>query len=295
LFYSLNACDDTSPAKIETNSIEPATSHQSQVEPLNAHRGLLRVALTPSPFNYTDEEGQLKGILAEQLIANGKALGREIDFVSMPYLRAVQALKSGHIDMMYALNVEESSTRIPDNVIMAGHPESSLPLSLYSLADLDIEVHSWQETRDHLIGSIRLIGGGERKPQPGQGETLYFNSVDHMTKALLAKRVDLITLDPAGADNIEKKNGIRLRRVFDYGSMQVFPIFSPSSTRIEDPLALCQHYATLHAKLVDEGGFDDILTRNNMVYLKPFMTAPQSRSQRCLYKTRQAITEQTDD
>jgi len=230
----------------------------------------LKIAITPSPYGYLDKQGHTRGTTPDLVLAAAKLIGRKVEFIHMPYLRAVHELKTGGIDIMYGLHVEQSSTRLPHGVIASVTPHSILPLSLYSTANRGISLKSWDLASHYRVGSIRLVPADQRTATHGQGNTYYFKDVASLTKALLAKHIDLATLEPAAASSIGKQLGAKLERVFDYGWMQSFPLFSPSSPRIDDAIALCQAFIAARVQLFEQGVYATLLKANDMAYLLPY-------------------------
>jgi len=230
----------------------------------------LKVAITPSPYGFLDSLGLTRGTTPDLALATAELIGRKVEFIHMPYLRAVHELKTGGIDIMYGLNVEQSSTRLPHGVIASITPHSILPLSLYSTANRGISFQNWDEASNYRVGSIRLMPADQRTSPHGEGNTYYFKDVASLTKALLAKHIDLATLEPAAAGSIGKHLGAKLERVFDYGWMQSFPLFSPTSPRIDDAIVLCQAFIAARIQLFEEGVYTAILKANDMAYLLPY-------------------------
>jgi len=246
---------------------------QAQIEAPNAKTTTLaplKIAITPSPYGYLDKQGLTRGSTPDLVRAAAELIDRQVTFVHMPYLRAVHELKTGGIDIMYGLNVEQSSTRLPHGVITSVAPHSILPLSLYSTANRGITLQSWEQASDYRVGSIRLVPKNQRSTSHGQGNTYYFKDVASLTKALMAKHIDLATLEPAAAGSIGQRLGAKLERVFDYGWMQSFPLFSPTSPRIDDAIALCEAFVGARVQLFEAGTYETILKTNDMTYLIPY-------------------------
>jgi len=240
----------------------------------------LKVAIDPTPFGYQDDKGVTRGITPDVIAAIANLMGREVEFIHMPFLRALHELKTGGVDIVNGINIPSTAIRLPPETITALTPHTTLPLSLYSLADRGFEIHTRDEAKHYQIGAVRISATGHRSPWLDQGNTHYFADSENLTKALLAKRVDLATLEPVSAAIISKQLGIELSRVFDFGRVESFPLFSSASPRIGNPLAFCQDYISAQIKLFASRQFEALLKAHNMSSLLPFVN--QDRSPSCL-------------
>lgn len=241
----------------------------------------IRVAITVSPYSYVDSEGNISGVVAELAQASLRLMGRDVHIILMPYLRAVHAIKAGEIDLMYGLHVDGSSTQLPLGVVTSIEPQTILPLSLYALPDSDIQVNNWLQTHDHRIGSVRLVRTDQRTTHQGQGNTYYYKNADSLSKALLAKRIDLATLEPGSAWAIGRSLGIQLRSVFVYSKMQSYPVFSPSSPRLGNPMIFCQAFIRARTALFDAGEYQRIVKDNGMEFLLEYYIYTETAAQQC--------------
>lgn len=242
----------TPPSAIQANTLPP-----------------LKVAITPSPYGYQDQQGRSHGITPDIVRATAKRLERKVEFTHMPYLRAVHELKSGAIDIMYGVEVKHSIS-LPTGVVTAKKAHSILPLSLYSVANRGIKIQQWNQAKEYRVGSVLLVPVDQRTDVYGPIDIDYFKDTASLTKALLAKHIDLATLDPVSAASNGTLLGAKLEPVFEYSAMQSFQLFSPASPRIEDPIALCQDFTAARIKLFEGGEYEKILTANNMLYLLPY-------------------------
>jgi len=241
----------------------------------------LIVAVTASAYGSLDKQGRTRGITPDLVRAAAKLLGREVEFIHMPYLRAVHELKTGGIDIMHGLHVEQGSTHLPAGVVTTTTPHFVLPLSLYSVANRGIKVQRWSQVSEYRVGSVRLAPTDQRTDSYGQGNTYYFKDVASLTKALLAKRIDLATLEPVSAERISKILGAKLERVFVYGSLKSFRLFSPVSPRMHNVIALCQGFIAARMTLFDRGVYETVLTANEMAFLLPYYKQQDQASTSC--------------
>jgi len=250
---------------------------QSQT-PLSETLAPLKVAIYPSPYGYQDDKGFTRGITPDFIAAAAEVMGREVEFIHMPYLRAVHELKIGGVDIMNGMNIPSTYVRLPPETITTLTPHTTLPLSLYSITDRGIEIKTRDEAKRYQLGSVRLTSTEQRTPWLGQDNTHYFEDADNLTKALLAKRVDLATLAPIGAASISKQLGVKLSRVFDYSRLESFSLFSSASPRIRNPLTFCQDFIAAQIKIVGSGRYQAILKANNMASLLPYYNQDYSPS-----------------
>jgi len=242
----------------------------------------LKVAIYPSPYGYQDDKGVTRGTTPEFFVAIANLMGWEVEFIHMPYLRAVHGLKTGDVDIMNGINIPSTYARLPPGTISTLTPYTTRPLSLYSLANREFEIKTGDQAKQYRIGTIRFTSTEQRTPWLVQGNTHYFEDVDKLTKALLAKRVDLATLDPITAAIIGKHLGVKLSRVFDYGRLESFPLFSPVSPRIPNPLKFCQDFSSAQIKVVANGQYQAILKANNVASLLPYYNQGYSPSCRII-------------
>jgi len=259
-------------------------SAQTQIAAANegaAERPVLRVAMPPSPYTRVDSEGRVQGVTSDLVRAIMRHTGREIRFIPMPYLRAFHAIKAGEIDMMYGVYIEQASARLPLDVVAAVQPQAIFPLSLYGLAERDIQVNSWSQAKSYRIGSVRLVTPDKRSSQQDQGNVYYYNDVDSLTKALLAERIDLATLEPGSAWFTERKLGIALQPVFRYAWMQSYSLFSQFSPRVSDPLALCQAFVESRIALEETGELEHILRTHNIEFLIEYFIRVETEAKLC--------------
>lgn len=261
-------------------------SAQQPVSPRPANEGaserpVLRIAMPPSPYTRVDREGIVQGVTSDLVRAIMRQVGREVRFISMPYLRAIHAIKAGEIDMMYAAHIEQASARLPLDVVASVEPQAILPLSLYALAERAIQVNSWSQARRYRIGSVRLVAPEQRDSQQDQGNAYYYKDVDSLTKALLAQRIDLATLEPGSARFTERKMGIQLQPVFRYAWMQSYSIFSLLSPRVRDPLALCQAFVEARIALIAAGGLEPIMKVHNMEFVIQYFNRIEAEEKLC--------------
>jgi len=229
----------------------------------------LKVAITPSPFGYLDKQGHSRGIRPDLIRAATKLLDREVEFIHMPYLRAVHELKTGAIDITYGVE-SKGSLSLPTGVVTPTAAHSILPLSLYSVANRGIKIQQWSQTNEYSIGTVIPASVDQRPEYLAQGNIHYFQDSFGLTKALMAKRIDLVTLDPVSARIISKVLGAKLERIFDYGSLQKFPLFSPVSPRMHNAIALCQDFIAARIELFDSGVYKAVLTANEMDFVMPY-------------------------
>ena len=200
----------------------------------------------------------------------------------MPFLRALHELKTGGVDIVNGMNIPSTAIRWPPETITSLTPHTTLPLSLYSIADQGIEINTLDQAKHYQIGAVRISATGHRSPWLDQGNTHYFADSEHLTKALLAKRVDLATLEPVSAAIISKQLGVKLSRAFDYGRIESSPLFSPASPRIRNPLAFCQDFTSALIKIVASGRYQAILKAHNMDSLLPYYNQDYSPSCRII-------------
>jgi len=225
------------------------------------------VAIYPSPFGYQDDKGVTHGVTPDLITAVTKTMGREVEFIHMTYLRAMHELKTGGIDMVEGINIPSTNVRLPPETITTLTPHVILPLSLYSLADRGIEINTQDQIKRYRIGTVRIIPTEQRSPWLNEGNTHYFEGANNLTKALLAKRIDLATLDPVSAGIISKQLDVDLSRVVDFNTLSTFLLFSPASPRIRNALKFCQDYVSAQIKIFDDDKYDAILKANNMTSL----------------------------
>lgn len=239
------------------SSLHAQTLHPQVLAPL-------KVAIYPSPYGYQDEQGVARGVTPDLIIAIANHMGWEAEFVHMPYLRAVHELKTGGIDLMNGMNIPTTAVSLPPESIAAQTSHTTLPISLYSLENRGIDIQTRAQAKHYRIGSVRFTSTEQRTPWLDQGNTHYYEDADNLMKALLAKRVDLATLDPIGAAIISQQLGIKLQRVYDYGSLESVPLFSPASSRIQNIMEFCQGFLAAQIEIYDNGGYADILKAHHM-------------------------------
>jgi len=242
----------------------------------------LKVAIWPSPYGYQDDKGVTRGVRPAFFVAIANLMGWEVEFIHMPYLRAVHELRTGGIDMMNGINIPSTYTRLPAGTISTLTPYTTRPISLYSIAGRGFEIKTRDQAKRYQIGSVRLTSTEQRTPWLVQGNTQYFEGLDRLIKALLAKRIDLATLDPLGAAIIGKQLGVKLSRVFDYTTAENFVLFSAVSPRIPNPLTFCQDFGSAQIKIVANGQYEAILKTNKMASLLPYYNQDYSPSCRII-------------
>jgi len=259
-------------------------SAQTQIAAANegaAERPVLRVAMPPSPYVRLDHEGNVQSVSSDLVRAIMRHVGREVRFIPMPYLRAFHALKAGEIDMMYGIHIEQASARLPLNVVASVEPRAIFPLSLYALAERNIQVNSWSQTSGHRIGSVRLVKPEQRSGQQDQGNIYYYKGVDSLIKALLADRIDLATLEPGSAWFAERRLGMQLQPMFRYAWLQSYSLFSQLSPRLSDPLAFCQAFVEARIALLDTGGLESILKVHKLEFLIQYFKSVDAEAKLC--------------
>jgi len=242
----------------------------------------LKVAIYPSPFGYQDNKGVTHGVRPDFIAAIAKLMGWEVEFIHMPYLRAAHELKTGGVDILNGINIPSTYVRLPPEAISPLTPHTTLPLSLYSLADRGFEIKTRDEAKRYRIGALRRTSTEQRTPWLGQESTDYFEDADKLIKALLAKRVDVVILEPVSAAIISKQLGVKLRRVFDYSTVESFPLFSAKSPRIRNTLIFCQDFIAAQIKVYDSGKYAEILKTNNMDNLLTYFNQGYSPSCRII-------------
>jgi len=242
----------------------------------------LKVAIYPSPYGYQDDKGLTRGTTPDFFVAIVNLMGWEVEFIHMPYLRALHGLKTGDVDIMNGINIPSTYVRLPPGAISTLTPYTTLPISLYSIANREFEIKTGDQAKQYRIGTIRFTSTEQRSPWLAQGNTHYYEDADKLTKALLSKRIDLATLDPITAAIIGKHLGVKLNRVFDYGRLEGFPLFSPVSPRIRNPLTFCQDFSAAQIKVVANGQYEAILKANNMSSLLPYYNQDYSPSCRII-------------
>jgi len=246
-----------------------------------AEQPTLRVAMPPSPYARVDSEGIVRGVTSDLVRAIMRHIGREVRFIPMPYLRAFHAIKAGEIDMMYGVYIEQASARLPLDVVASVEPQAIFPLSLYALAERDIQVSGWSQASNYRIGSVRLVPAEQRTGQQDQGNIYYYKDVDSLTKALLARRIDLATLEPGSARFTERQLGARLQPVFRYAWLQSYSLFSLLSPRLSDSLAFCQAFVQARIALLETGGLEAIVKAHNMEFMIEYFKRVETAEKLC--------------
>lgn len=244
-------------------------------------RPALRMAMPPSPYVRADREGNAPSVTSDIVLAIMRHIGREVHFIHMPYLRAFHAIKTGEIDMMYGIHIEQASARLPFNVVASEEPQTIFPLLLYALADRDIQVSSWSQVSDYRIGSVRLVTSEQRTSQQDQGNIYYYKSVDSLTKALIAQRVDLATLEPGSARITERRYGVQLQPMFRYAWLQSYALFSRLSPRLSDAKAFCQAFVEARIALLETGELESILKLHEQGVLIQYFNRVDNEAKLC--------------
>jgi len=233
-------------------------------------RPAFKMAFHSSRYNHMDETGNPSGVTIALVRAIAEQMGWRVTFTEMPYLRAVQALSAGEVDMMYALEVEGTAMHLPTGVVVSADPIIRVPLSIYALANRDIAIDSWAQTGPYNTGIMRIAPKKHRQQREGQGNVYYFNSNELLSKALKVGRVDLVVSEPASARVMGNELKMELKRLFDYSHLGYYPAFSRSSPRVSQPMALCLAYVKALTQVVDSGLYLRILKAYDLDILMPY-------------------------
>jgi len=278
LCLQVNAQTQTAPRSAIEGKVEGALGGAIERP---AERPALRVAMPPSPYVRVDSEGNVQSVTSDLVRAIMRHIGREVRFIPMPYLRAFHAIKTGEIDMMYGIHIEQASARLPLNVVASVEPRAIFPLLLYALAERDIQVNSWSQASGYRIGSVRLVKPEQRTGQQDQGNIYYYKGVDSLTKALLAQRIDLATLEPGSAWFTERRFGVQLQPMFRYAWLQSYSLFSPFSPRLSDPQAFCQAFVGARITLLETGELESILNVHSLGFLMQYFRRVDAETKLC--------------
>jgi len=233
-------------------------------------RPAFKMAFHSSKYSYMDEQGNPSGVTTALVRAIAEQMGWRVTFVEMPYLRAVQALRAGGVDMIYALEVEGTATQIPSDLVVSGEPIIRVPLSIYAPANRDIAIDSWAQTGPYNIGIMRIAPKKHRQQREGQGNVYYFNSNELLSKALKVGRVDLVVSEPASARAMGNELKMELKRLFDYSHLGYYPAFSRNSPRVSQPMALCLAYVNALTQVVNSGLYLRTLKDYGLDLLMPY-------------------------
>jgi len=233
-------------------------------------RPTFKMAFHSSRYSYMDEAGNPSGVTTALVRAIAEQMGWRVTFVEMPYLRAVQALRAGEVDMIYALEVEDTTTHLPTDVVVSNDPIIRVPMSIYALANQDIDIDSWAQTEPYNIGIMRIAPKKDREQREGQGNAYYFNSNELLAKALKAGRVDLVASEPATARGMGNELKMELKRLFDFSQLGYYPAFSRNSPRVSQPITLCLAYVKALTQVVDSGLYLRILKAYDLDLLMPY-------------------------
>jgi len=211
------------------------------------------MAFHSSRYSYLDEQGNPRGVTTALVRAVAEQMGWDVEFFVMPYLRGIQKLRAGQVDMLYALEVEGTTTRVPSDVMTAIEPVYRIPISVYALASRDIDIDSFAQAQPYKIGMMRIAPIEDRSFRDGQLNFYYFESDELLTKALKARHVDLMIMEPGSVLTMGNELKMQLQRLFDYTYLSYYPIFSRRSPRLTNPMALCRAYVKALTQVVDSG------------------------------------------
>jgi len=241
----------------------------------------LRLGLPASAYTHIDEQGVPYGFSQRLVSSISERMGREIEIQIMPYLRTMHTLKMGQIDITWGLRIPGSSTDLPDNIIKSSAPHWTLPISYYALSESNIHFENREQASDYRTGSTRLVPKSKRILGYGKKHEYYYKDAYSIIKALRARHIDLAILDYGSAQDIAWELGVKLKKVYEFSSMEIFPLFSNASPRIKDPLALCQNYLEASAKVFEDGIFEEILNDTHMMYLLPYHSLSEATPEVC--------------
>ena len=160
-------------------------------------------------------------------------------------------------------------------------PQFKTPVSLYSLPGSDIRLDNESQASAYRIGHIRYVRVEQRKGREGQGHVYYYKNTDSLAKALLAKRIDLAVLGPAGARSTSLTLGIQLQSVLTLGWVQTYLVFSPSSPRLGDPMKFCLDFLRAYTSVFDTGELQQILEVNDRRSLLQYYNYTEIKTQQC--------------
>lgn len=241
----------------------------------------LKAAFPLSPYTQVNDQGIPYGYAPALVSMVSERLGREIDVEVMPYLRTLHALKMGHIDIGFGLRVQGSSVYLPEGIVAASEPQLILPTSFYALPERNIRIDNIKQISHYRIGTVRLEAKEQRVLRTGQENAYYYKDAYSLSKALQAHHIDIATLEPGSAEKVTQELGLPLERLYDYNHLEIFPVFSNVSPRMENPLALCQNFVETRVEAVKDGSYAKLLIDSKMEHLGRYYNQIEILSGHC--------------
>lgn len=169
------------------------------------------------PYNYLNEQGEVRGTATQLLKSLFERIGLDAEFQLLPWARALTEAQMRENTCVY------STTRTPerDPLFKWIGPLLSNQWGAFSLASASLEANSLDDLSELRIGSFREDAVG--KYVQDQGHSLILATTDHENlDRLSADLIDVWITGVASADYLAEQQGIALKKLFIFNEVPLY-------------------------------------------------------------------------
>jgi polar amino acid transport system substrate-binding protein len=169
----------------------------------------LAVAIYP-PYNYKDENGEIKGLNIEIITAALSSVGYQVNIELLPFGRALQYAKQGTVDGI-ALWYSEHRTQW----FQFSEPFTNSESVFYKRKSLKVNYQTLSDISPFIVGTVQKYAYPENFSNNSKIKKDQVLNDEKNIKKLILGRIDLALIDKRMAQFILKKNHPEQIHLFD--------------------------------------------------------------------------------